>query len=63
MYKVRFHLKTGKHFKHWQVIELNAKLINKPSVADKIYAGGHKAVCTWCLCELFSFGNKIFRSK
>jgi len=69
MYKVRFHLKTGKHFKHWQVTELstksisyydpdkfnltllNVKLINKPSVANKIYTGGHKTVCAWCLCE------------
>ena len=69
MYKVRFHLKTGKYFKHWQVTELNTKsisyydpdkfnltllnvkLINKPSVANKIYTGANKTVCAWCLCE------------
>ena len=67
MFKVRFHLKTGKNFMKWQVKEgrkaqyykpddvqlvlANCKLRNQPKTAQKICDGSFKTVCAWVECE------------
>lgn len=67
MYKVRFHLARGKNYLKWQIrkgeevwyyspnevslIMHNCKLINKKSMATKIFNGANKNTCAWVRCE------------
>ena len=67
MYKVRFHLASGSHYKMWQIKdgkeitfhnpqEVNlslwhCRLRNRRAIAEKIYYGDSKSVCAWIECE------------
>lgn len=67
MYKVRFHLGSGRHFRHWQVIgpagveyhdPAEASLIlrgcslkNRRGVAEKVLESQKRDVCGHVLCE------------
>ena len=67
MYKVRFHLGAGKHFKHWQIrsecgvsyywpIEVQLFLFNcvlksNKKKAYKVYAEQVRDVCGWVECD------------
>jgi hypothetical protein len=69
MFRIRFHLGLGKHYKSWQIsnksekifirpeeyslIMYNCQLINKKNIAKKIFQGQNKTVCAWVLCERF----------
>ena len=64
--KVRFNL-GKQNYKQWQVYDgknkryynpdevtlklTNCKLHNNPKVAQKIFNGSHKTVCSWIKCE------------
>jgi len=67
MLKIRFHLASGKHFRHWQVkggvkvryydpasVSLRmtgCRLCNRRTTADKINLGASKSVCAWIVAE------------
>lgn len=67
MYKVRFHLGRGEHYKHWQItgkdgveyydpeaeqlILRNCTLISQPKTARKVFESGKKDVCGWISCS------------
>ena len=67
MYKVRFNLEAGEHFRKWQVKHgdnmsyytpenhtlqmLNCTLYNNSRIAQKIFDGANKSVCAWVECE------------
>ena len=67
MYKVRFHLGRGVHYKHWQItgkdgVEYydpeaeqltlrNCTLISQPKTARKVFESGKKDVCGWISCS------------
>lgn len=65
--KVRFHLARGGNYRHWQVIKFpgvnyfdpgkynliltSCLLKNIRSIADKIFGGQSKDVCSWVICN------------
>jgi hypothetical protein len=67
MIKVRFNLGRGGHYRHWQVTNfpnvdyfdphkysltlINCRLKNIRNIADKIYGGQNKDVCSWVICD------------
>ena len=75
MYKVRFHLAAGEHYRQWQVKHgdsvqyykpeectlhmLICELHNNSRVAQKIYDGANKEVCAWIECEILSVSDKL----
>lgn len=70
-YKVRFHLGRGENYKHWQIshypdtLYLNpyqnnlilkeCRLHNNRKIAEKIFAGENKTVCSWIFCKSVDF--------
>ena len=66
-FKIRYHLGRGDHYMHWQisnypnVLYLNpfesnlilkeCTLKNNRKIADQIYNGENKKVCSWILCK------------
>lgn len=78
MFRIRFHLKTGKNFMKWQVKEgrkaqyykpddvqlllFNCKLRNQPKTAQRICDGSHKTVCAWVECESVQILDKASNS-
>ena len=75
MYRVRFHLQSGKHYKHWQIRQgkrvfyydptyyqlelIGCKLINKVNKAKKVHADGVKDVAGWVECDNVMIDNDI----
>jgi hypothetical protein len=69
MFKVRFHLGRGQHFRHWQVCSrhgveyfdpdlvrltlLDCRLVNQRRLAERIWLGAPKGVCAWVQCRQF----------
>ncbi len=70
MYKVRFHLGAGKHFRHWQVrqpggveyfnpaevqlVLVNCRLRSNLRAAKKVQERQVRGVCGWLECEDFA---------
>ena len=75
MYRVRFHLQAGKHYKHWQIRQgrkvyyvdpsknnlemIRCKLVNKLNKAKKVHKAGVKDVSGWVECEEVVINNEI----
>lgn len=73
MYKVRFHLGRGEHYRHWQITgnglvqyydpEIyslflsECTLISQPKAAQRVHDSGKKDVCGWVLCETWTASN------
>lgn len=67
MYKVRFHVGAGVHFRHWQVegpkgveyydpdktslVLRGCRLSNRKSVAEKVFSSQRRDVCGYAVCE------------
>lgn len=67
MLTIRFHLASGKHFRHWQVkggvkvryydpasvslLMTGCRLCNRRTTAEKIHLGASKSVCAWIVAE------------
>jgi hypothetical protein len=67
MIKVRFNLGRGGYYRHWQVTKFpnvdyfdpskysliltSCRLKNVRNVADKIFNGQNKDVCSWVICD------------
>jgi hypothetical protein len=67
MIKVRFHLGRGGNYRHWQVTKFpnvdyfdpnkhslilnKCQLKNIRNIADKIFGGQSKDVCSWVVCD------------
>jgi hypothetical protein len=67
MIKVRFNLGRGGYYRHWQVTKFpnvdyfdpskyslilsGCRLKNVRNVADKIFNGQNKDVCSWVICD------------
>jgi len=76
MYKVRFHLGAGKHYKHWQIRSENSVSYYTPAEvqlalegcvlkrnkrkAGKVYASQVRDVCGWVECEKVSVEQMTF---
>lgn len=67
MYKVRFHIGAGSHFRHWQVegpdgveyydpnkhslVLKDCRLSNRRKVAEKVFSSQLRDVCGYAVCE------------
>ena len=74
MYRVRFHLQSGPHFKKWQIRQgrnvvyvdpskdnlemVGCKLVNKINKAKKVFERGVKDVAGWIECERVVINNE-----
>ena len=68
MYKIRFHLGSGKHCRHWQIkskdevlyfdpysvqVTMEDCVLKRTKKAEKVYAAQVRDVCGWVECEKF----------
>lgn len=74
MYRVRFHLQSGRNYMKWQIrhgksvvyvdpskdnLEMvGCKLVNKLNKAKKVHAAGRKDVSGWIECERVIINNE-----
>lgn len=74
MYRVRFHLQSGRNYMKWQIrhgknvmyvdpsqhnLEMvGCKLVNKLNKAKKVHAAGRKDVAGWVECERVVINNE-----
>ena len=75
MYRVRFHLQSGKNYMKWQIRQgkrvmyydpayyqlemIGCKLVNKLNKAKKVHKAGVKDVAGWVECEDLRINNEI----
>lgn len=74
MYRVRFHLQSGRNYMKWQIRQgktvvyvdpskdnlemVGCKLVNKLNKAKKVHAAGRKDVAGWIECERVMINNE-----